>query len=187
MVLAAGFITLFTTNLRFQRYMELGTEMISSQEKFLEKGDMLIKKHVKRPIFWMASIEVIKENFWFGVGNGDVGKEIKKKYVQYNLNDKLDHAYKAHNQFLSTLVAVGLPGLCFLLLVFLMPLIKALREKNFLLLSFIVIVFVHALTESILGRFDGIIFFSFFYGLVITLTDLDSNGHSTKYDSGNLE
>ena len=177
-VIVAGLVTLLTTNMRFQRYMELGADMISSEEKLIEEGDVLIEKHVKRPLFWLASIEVIKENFWFGVGNGDVQKELKKKYIEYDLNEKLDHTYNSHNQFLSTLVSVGVPGLFFLLLVFGIPLLKALREKNYVLLSFILIVFVHALSETILARFHGIIFFSFFYGLVMTLSGVRNDGQN---------
>ena len=180
-VIVAGLVTLLTTNMRFQRYMELGADMISSEEKLMEKGDVLIEKHVKRPLFWLASIEVIKENFWFGIGNGDVKNELKKKYIQYDLDDKLEHTYNAHNQFLSTLLATGVPGLCCLILVFAVPLVKALREKNYVLLSFILIVFVHALTETILARFHGILFFSFFYGLVMTLNGVrndEQNGGS---------
>jgi O-antigen ligase len=186
-VIVAGLVTLLTTNMRFQRYLEMGTDIISSEEKLVEKGDVLIEKHVKRPLFWIASIEVIKENFWFGVGNGDVKKELKKKYEAYNVDDKLEHTYNSHNQFLSAHVATGVPGLCCLILVFAIPLIKAIREKNYVLLSFMLIVFVHALTETILGRFHGIIFFSFFYGLVMTLNGLKNNGQDEHRKPGELD
>jgi len=186
-VIVAGLVTLLTTNMRFQRYLELGTDIISSEEKLVEKGDVLIEKHVKRPLFWIASIEVIKENFWFGVGNGDVKKELKKKYEAYNVDDKLEHTYNSHNQFLSAHVATGVPGLFCLILVFAIPLIKALREKNYVLLSFMLIVFVHALTETILGRFHGIIFFSFFYGLMMTLNDLKNNKQDKHSEPGGFD
>ena len=171
-VILAGFVTLLTTNMRFQRYLQLGADMISSEEKVIKRGDVLIEKHVTRPLFWVASMEVIKENFWFGVGNGDVKKALKDKYEAYNIGDKLEHTFNSHNQFLSTHLATGVPGVCCLILIFLLPLVKAWREKNYVLLSFILIVLIHALTETILARFHGIIFFSFFYGLIITMEDV---------------
>jgi O-antigen ligase len=133
----------------------------------------------------MASYEIIQDNFWFGVGNGDIKDELEKKYEEYQIADQLKKNYNPHNQFLATFVSVGFVGFILLVLVFLLPVIKAFREKNYLLLSFMAIVFVHALTESIFARLQGIIFFSFFYGLIMTLTTFGPRNKLSDRQPGN--
>ena len=61
---------------------------------------------VARFLTWESSIQIIKENFWFGVGTGDVKDELRQQYSdsgyfaleKYNLN--------SHNQFLNSHVAL---------------------------------------------------------------------------------
>lgn len=166
-LIISGVAVVFATNLRFQKYSNM-MELFQSPDEIMENSQELIESHVTRPIIWVASVEVIRENFWFGVGNGDLKKAMKEKYEQYGVNDQFRGYFNPHNQFLSTFVMLGFTGFLILLAVFIVPALQALRKKQYLVLSFLLIVFVHALTESIFGRLQGVIFFSFFYGLVMT-------------------
>ncbi|HPW65996.1 MAG TPA: O-antigen ligase family protein [Salinivirgaceae bacterium] len=71
-----------------------------------------------RILTWESSIQVIKDNFWFGVGTGDVKDKLDRQYLingyfaleKYNLN--------SHNQFLNSHVALGVFAPLFLLMAF---------------------------------------------------------------------
>jgi len=118
---------------------------------------------------WEASVELIRENFWTGTGTGDVQEELKKLYVRNDLHYALGKNLNAHNQFLQTLLATGIFGLVILLAVFVLAGIKGWREQKYLWLSFLLIVVLNSLTEAVLEREAGVLWFSFFYGLFFCL------------------
>ena len=82
---------------------------------------------------WKCSIEIIKENVFFGVGTGDVKTELNKKYEEKNIQQALKDNLNSHNQFLQTYVAIGLPGFILLLASLLLPLLYGIKKGNILL------------------------------------------------------
>ena len=79
------------------------------------------------------------------------------RQLQIALNEKLN----THNNYLYFLLSAGLIGLLFFL-VFMTYLIKiSINPLNILKLSFCIIVFLNFLTENILSRHWGLMFFSF--------------------------
>lgn len=115
-----------------------------------------------------ASLEVIKNNLWFGTGTGDVKDELVKEYKKMNFVMGYKYRYNPHNQFLENLVRNGLIGgsICILVIYFL-PMYISIRQKNILLTAFIFIVCGVSLTESILDLHKGITFYVFFITLMI--------------------
>lgn len=115
-----------------------------------------------------ASLEVIKNNLWFGTGTGDVKDELVKEYKKMNFVMGYKYRYNPHNQFLENLVRNGLIGgsICILVIYFL-PMYISIRQKNILLTAFIFIVCGVSLTESILDLHKGITFYVFFVTLMI--------------------
>ncbi|HLV43074.1 MAG TPA: O-antigen ligase family protein [Brumimicrobium sp.] len=69
-----------------------------------------------RLFLWESSVELIQENFWFGVGTGDV----KDEFIQKNLDKEYlvlaEMRFNSHNQFLNSHIALGVFGSLFLLL-----------------------------------------------------------------------
>lgn len=114
-----------------------------------------------------ASLELIKSNFWFGTGTGDIKDELVKEYKKMNFLMGYKQRYNPHNQFLENVVRNGLIGgtIC-LIIIYLLPIFVGLREKNFLLISFTFIVIGVSLTESILDMHKGITFYVFFVTLI---------------------
>ena len=78
----------------------------------------------------------------------------------------LNQALNPHNEFFSTFLDLGLTGFCLLILILLVPLKKAISKRDILQISFLLILFLHFLIESILLRQKGILFFVFFYSLL---------------------
>lgn len=113
----------------------------------------------ERLILWTAGKEIIMENPVLGVGLGDTDDEVNKILLR-DKNDKLFN-YNLHNQYLDYWVTFGTIGLLVFLFVLLMPL----RHPDILFRIFILIVGISLLTESMLLRQKGLVFFLVFYGL----------------------
>jgi len=129
----------------------------------------------QRVFFWRNSIEIIMKSPIIGHGTGDSNSEFEKQYDELilqspGLKESVKNAilyfkekhFNAHNQYLETTISLGLIGLASLLFIYGYSLFYALKRKNFLHISFISIVIITSLTESILERQQGIIFFLFF-------------------------
>lgn len=119
-----------------------------------------------RLTIWQSCLEIIKENPLLGVGLGDVEQKLLDKYKRFNYTEGLDRRYNAHNQFLQTTVEVGVLGLATLLFVMGVSISFAITKKNFVSLCFLSIALLFFLSESILVRQKGIVFFSFFMPLL---------------------
>ncbi|MEO8085927.1 MAG: O-antigen ligase family protein [Bacteroidota bacterium] len=120
-----------------------------------------------RIYLWRNALELIKENVMWGVGVGDVKDELMRVYAKNNYQNGIDNRLNPHNQYLQTMIALGLPGLFALLLLMVIPLWKSLRKRDWICFLFMMIISMNCMTESILERQSGIIFFTFFYVLLI--------------------
>jgi O-antigen ligase len=127
--------------------------------------NFLVKSTVNRLVFWKASSKVIRENFWFGVGNGDVNASMREKYREMGIDEGIKKKSDPHNQFLRTFMATGLPGFLALIGIFIYSIIKGVRKRNFYLLAFVILIVIHFMAETMLFRIDGVVFFSYFYAL----------------------
>ena len=119
-----------------------------------------------------ANTNVIKQNPVFGVGVGDKMDALTAAYQSLSGDNKI---LSPHNQYLDTLICTGILGLLILLLILSLPLIKGIREKNYLLIAFVFIIAVSSFTESILERQMGILFFCFFLGLLSHLSTTEKS------------
>lgn len=110
-----------------------------------------------------ASSNVIKNNLWFGTGTGDLKDELVKEYKAMKFTMGYKHRYNAHNQFLDSIARNGIiaGGVC-LVIIYILPLLCSIRQRDFLFLSFIIIVMSVSVTESILDVHKGITFYTFF-------------------------
>lgn len=121
-----------------------------------------------RLLKWDCSLDIIKNNFLFGVGTGDAQDELQKCYKEKNYSPLLywpDMKYNAHNQYLQSTIDLGIPGFALLLLCLIVPLVEASKSKNYLFISFLVLFSICCLTESMLEVNKGIVFFAFFTSL----------------------
>lgn len=120
-----------------------------------------------RILVWKASLEIINDNYLFGVGTGDVKDVLLAKYKEKGMTGAFNEQLNSHNQFLQTFIALGIPGFLLLLSIFVFPIINSFKTKNYILFCFLLIVFLNFLTESMLETISGVVFFAFFYSLLI--------------------
>ncbi len=120
-----------------------------------------------RILIWKVSLELIKDNFLIGVGTGDVKDELMEKYKTKEIISAESKQLNVHNQFLETFVGLGIIGFIILTLLFVIPFIAGIKEKNILLILFLIIVGFNLLFESMLNRQAGVVFFAFFYSFLV--------------------
>jgi O-antigen ligase len=116
-----------------------------------------------------CSIQLIKDNFLFGVGIGDGNDVLKKYYEKYNFQHGIDRKFNSHNQFLTTSIYLGIFGFIILTIIFIELFYTAIKAKNKLLFLFSLITCCFFITESVLERQIGIVYFVFFALLLYSL------------------
>jgi O-antigen ligase len=114
---------------------------------------------------WKASIDLIKKKPFFGYGTGDVENILVEKYKQEGLSVIAEKKLNAHNQFLQTSIAIGLVGTLVLILIFIIPLFYAVRDRKYMYVFFILLIILNLLSESMLERQMGVVFYAFFNSL----------------------
>jgi len=124
----------------------------------------------QRILIWKSSAGIIKQNLLTGVGAGDVKDILLEEYSKKNYNYIIAKSLNAHNQFIQTFIATGIFGFLVLISLFVLPLIKSYRRKNFIYFLFLLIVFLNFLTESMLETQAGVIFFAFFNSYLFAKT-----------------
>lgn len=117
---------------------------------------------------WINAYEVIQRNPLFGVGTGDVKSSLDSIYLKNKFTYAHQNHFNPHNQYLQTGVAFGLTGISLLMLMMLIPLYYAIRNRHYLFIAFQCIFLLNMLTESILERQAGIILFCLFYAIFST-------------------
>ncbi len=125
------------------------------------------KSVVQRYLYLQAGWSIARENLLFGVGTGDVLQEFKKYYEEVNspLEDK--QRRDAHNQYLTELIAFGIPGLLIFLAALVVPLFLAHRQRSFLATGFLILLLGSMLSAATLNNATGAAFGALFYSLFL--------------------
>ncbi|MBI5541109.1 MAG: O-antigen ligase family protein [Bacteroidia bacterium] len=148
-----------TQNMRF--------ETVSKSVATAEQNVTTAESNGVRVLIYEAAIYIIKSNYAIGVGTGDIKDELLLEYKVLNMKGAFDNKLNAHSQFLETFIGQGIAGISLLLLLFLIPFINSIKTKNWLLMTFVFIVALNFLTESMLNTQAGVVFFAFFYSFFV--------------------
>jgi len=119
-----------------------------------------------RLAIWSCAKEIIKDNPVIGVGTGDYTSSLYAKYREKGFYYGIKKQYTAHNTYLYVLISFGFVGLAIYTFSLIYPLMIALKDNNALYLIFLFLLLSAFLTENMLGRYIGIIFFTLFNGLL---------------------
>jgi len=109
-----------------------------------------------------TAISAIKEKPVFGWGTGYVEPFIHSEERAHSLGIETPYTFNHfHNQYLENMVQFGIPGILILLVLFGWMLWKGIREKNYLLLSLLVIYVLFCWTETAMHSSKGVVPFAF--------------------------
>ena len=115
---------------------------------------------------WKAAIEIIKDNFWIGVGTGDM-VTVYDKQLKEMKSDLAGQKLRSHNQYLSIFSALGLIGFLFFMFALIYPAMLNHSFKDFYFLSFFIILCLSMINEDTIESQAGVTFFAFFYSLLV--------------------
>ncbi len=120
---------------------------------------------LQRLELWKATLHVIAENRWIGVGTGDVDDALHTELTATD-SDLAGTHKSTHNQYLALLSAFGIAGFVFLLFMFLRPLKNNQTTLNirhsFVALAWLLTILISCLTEDTLATLAGILFCTWF-------------------------
>ncbi|NDV42147.1 O-antigen ligase family protein [Flagellimonas sediminis] len=128
-----------------------------------------------RYMTWNCSLSCISENFWFGTGITDAQPCLDDCYKKNSYRSLLyfgEHQgtkFNSHSMFLDVFVKTGFLGFLVMVLLFSILLILAYKDHNILMILLIMFFLINGITESLLVREKGIVFFSFMLGLLFSL------------------
>lgn len=134
-----------------------------------------------RILIWEQCVNIIKENFIFGVGGGDANDVLQNKYKENGLTGALSHNLNAHNQYFQTFIALGVLGFLMLFMATLGTIIYGLMQKNSFLFIFSIIIVLNFLVESMLQTQAGNLFYVYFLCLFLRYDPqrlVESNTHT---------
>ena len=126
----------------------------------LDQGEVT-STNIRYSIFNTAT-SLIGQSTIFGYGIGDYNHVLKEQYKKNGDTMLYDGNYNAHNQYLSMLLIGGVVLFLAFMFTFGMNMIYAIRFDNQVFILLIVFYSIVMLTENILEREDGVIFFAFF-------------------------
>ena len=150
-------ICIFNVNgLRQRLVIDFQTDL-SMQNQPHSRSDPRIKR-------WQCSWELIGNAAILGYGIGSEKPLLKEKYFQKKLYNSYLNELDAHNQYMSVMISAGLVGLITFMLTLGHGFIKGFNKKDFVMISFLVIISVVGFSENILMVNKGIFFYAFFMG-----------------------
>lgn len=123
----------------------------------------------QRLVYWKTGYRVAKEHWLWGTGTGDVNDEMQHQYEREESMFDMDHRRRPHQQYLTFLISFGLFGLLYFIWLNLFSLQRALSQRNFMALVFVIMAAVSFLTEDTLETQIGATYYAFFFALFLVL------------------
>lgn len=125
---------------------------------------------LERLEYWNAGLHILKDNYFFGVGTGDIDDSFKNYYINSNSQLTEDNRNRSHNMYLTVFVTLGVIGITVFLWIHFYFIKLNFRKRDVLAISFIVLIMLSFLIEDTLETQTGITFYSLFLALFSTKT-----------------
>jgi O-antigen ligase len=143
------------------------TRYVSELKTDLTEHVKLIENTEPRVARWEAILELVKQSPFIGYGSGSETKLLKEKYFNKGLYISYINEFNTHNQYLAVLLKTGIIGLLLFLFMLYFGYANALRQKDLLLLGFMILITVVSFSENVLDLNKGIFFYGFFFSLLL--------------------
>lgn len=119
-----------------------------------------------RILRWKCALDLIEKKPIVGFGAGDEIPLLLKLYKERGMTVSYREEFNTHNQYLAILIKNGIIGLIVFLSMMLYFFRLAIRSKNFMYTSFLILIAIGFITENIIDANKGIFFFAFFNTLL---------------------
>jgi hypothetical protein len=136
-------------------------------DKYIKTGNATNQSLSQRIEYYKVSYYLIRSNFWFGVGSGDLLQESLKQLERMDSKLAKEFWYIVHNQFISVFSTLGLVGFLLFVLAIFSPFVDRKLRSRYLFVAFYIIMILSFLTDNTLETQLGVSFCSFFYCLTL--------------------
>jgi len=131
-------------------------------ERYAKGGSPLKHSVSQRFEFLKVAKNIISENFWFGVGTGDVGDAFIEEYNKDKSKLNAKHRLRAHNQYITFFITFGFVGFVWFLIAYIYPAIILNKFKSYLFLITFITISLSMLNEDTTETQMGATIFAFF-------------------------
>ena len=138
------------------------SKILMGYYQYANRNDPNGSSVMQRIEFVKTSLVLIKENFWIGVGTGDLPQAFKSAYEQTDspLQDKW--RWRSHNQYLSIFIAFGVFGFLWFMFILFYPTFYQKRYLDYRYFVFISIILLSMLSEDTIESQAGLTLYAFF-------------------------
>ncbi len=144
----------------YERFNNIGQSMSEMQLY----NNSTVESNAARLIMWNTSLELVKENWFWGYGTGDADLVLKTRNVALGNAGVAEEGLNSHNQFLTSWLQLGCVGIMILIFLF----IQAWRRSGnrWVESAIVTIFFLNLLVESFLETQSGVVLFGVFMVLM---------------------
>ncbi len=162
------------------RFKVLSRNLSVLSEETLKNDEEFTGLNLRLYIWKTAVSQLWKDNLLItGVGTGDEQDYLDKAYEEKKLQNYGFMHFDPHNQWVSTLVQLGIIGVIILGFVFHTAWRSSRKGGQINFLFFAIIMLCYSFSESILEANKGVVFFALMFCLVVTAHEVDSEVPST--------
>jgi O-antigen ligase len=162
-----SFLTLLLIILAITNFDSLKKRYVSDLENDLSENAVtpdLSKTRVER---WNLELGLISKSPFIGYGSGSEKYILKDKYFEKKFYVSYLLELNSHNQYLSFLINTGVFGLLLYLYILYFGFAAAIKNRNFLFVSLLILITIVSISENILDVNKGIFFYSFFFSFFL--------------------
>ena len=145
---------------------------------FQYKGDPGNKPFLQRLFYWKGALSLISENFWFGVGAGDLQDEFNAFFASELQSLNSDYWHHTHNQYLTYFVVAGVFAFFIFIGAVIYPFVLFIKRDWILAMAQLVLL-ISFISEDTLETQPGVTMYVVFIGLGIAYFNSKKNGVST--------
>jgi hypothetical protein len=138
-------------------------EIHNYTEGFNPQGNSL----AQRLLFWKNGSQILKNNWLYGVGTGDVQLAFDEQYEKMSYVIIKKYRLRAHNQFLTMGITFGVFGLLYFIITMISGFWVKPNAHSYLFLGAFIIMMVSMLDEDTLETQFGVTYAIFFYFLFL--------------------
>lgn len=180
---AIGFIVINNVTYLKKRFV---SELIGDIKSNQDPGNTdVIEPRIDR---WKCALNLASNSPVFGYGTGDEIAMLKTEYIKNGLYISYLEEFNSHNEYLSYLLKNGIVGLLLFLGIFGYFIYLAISAKDYIYISFLILLLIGFFTENILDANKGIYFFAFFntfFGYAILKVGKNKKSKASAGPTGN--
>lgn len=134
---------------------------------YLKTGDPSGSSVMQRIEYSKAAIKLIGDNFWVGVGTGDIEDKLINQYTEMGSELKKEFMFHAHNQFLAIFITFGVFGFLLFIFALIYPPVKVKGFQDYFFVTFFIIIIISMFSDDTMETQAGATLFAFFYTFLL--------------------